>query len=99
MLLIITAIDIQNGVSAYPISGTGDRSVGTDPVAIAKLLRIENAKTLHATDLEGAQDGKFRQFEVMRRLVENIDIPIEVSGGISGEEAADRLLGYGACRI
>jgi phosphoribosylformimino-5-aminoimidazole carboxamide ribotide isomerase len=99
MLLIIPAIDIQNGVSAYPIGGTGPSSAGTDPVAIAKLLRIENAKTLHATDLDGAREGAFRQFDVMKRLVENVDIPIEVSGGISGEETADRILGYGACRV
>jgi len=99
MLLIIPAIDIINGVSAYAIGGGGGPQVGTDPVAIAKLLRIENAKTLHATDLEGARDGSFRQFEVMRRLVENVDIPIEVSGGIADGEAADRVLGYGACRV
>lgn len=99
MLLIIPAIDIQNGLSAYPITGSGSSPVGNDPVAIAKLLRIENAKTIHATDLDGALDGEFKQFEVMKRLVENVDIPIEVSGGVSGEDAADRLLGYGACRI
>ncbi len=99
MLLIIPAIDIQNGVSAYPLGGPGDDVSGTDPVAIAKLLRIENAKTLHATDLDGRRDGMFLQFDVMRRLVENVDIPIEVSGGVSHEEAADRLLGYGACRV
>jgi len=99
MLLIIPAIDIQNGVSAYSISGPGDPSVANDPIAIAKLLRIENTKTIHAPDLDGARDGEFRQFDVMRRLVENVDIPIEVSGGVSSEETVDRLLGYGACRI
>jgi len=100
MLLIIPAIDIRNGVSAYAIGGGGDTpDPATDPVAIARLLRIENAKTLHATDLDGALEGNFRQFDVMRRLVENVDIPIEVSGGIAGPEAADRILGFGACRV
>ncbi len=99
MLLIIPAIDIQNGVSAHPIEGLDGTPVGTDPVAIARLLRIENAKTLHVTDLDGARQGRFTQFDVVRRLVENVDIPIEVSGGISSEEEASRLLECGACRI
>lgn len=99
MLLIIPAIDIQNGVSAHPIEGLDGTSVGTDPVAIARLLRIENAKTLHVTDLDGARQGRFTQFDVVRRLVDNVDIPIEVSGGISSEVEASRLLECGACRI
>ncbi len=104
MLLIIPAIDIQNGVSAYPIDGLGagagaGNTVGTDPVEIARLLRIENAKTLHVTDLDGARLGRFAQFDVVRRLFSCVDIPIEISGGISSEEDADRLLECGACRI
>ena len=99
MLLIIPAIDIQNGVSAHPIEGLDGSGIGTDPVAIARLLRVENAKTLHVTDLDGARQGRFTQFDVVRRLVENVDIPIEVSGGISSEEDASRLLECGACRI
>ena len=58
MLLIIPAIDLRNGVSAHPIEGSG---VGGDPVEIARLLRIENAKTLHVTDLEGAAGGRLTQ--------------------------------------
>ncbi len=107
MLLIIPAIDIQNGFSAHPIEGLGgggggqggDSGAGTDPVAIARLLRIENAKTLHVTDLDGARQGRFSQFDAVRRLFSCVDIPIEISGGISSEEDADRLLECGACRV
>lgn len=100
MLLIIPAIDLKDGVSTHPIEGLGEESgVGTDPVAIAKLLRIENAKTLHVTDLDGAARRAFGAFDVIRRLVENVDIPIEVSGGISSDDDAARLLDCGACRV
>lgn len=96
MLLIIPAIDIQNGVSAHPIEGS---DVGNDPVEIARLLRIENAKTLHVTDLDGAKLGRFTQFGVMEKLFRSVDIPIEVSGGVSTDESVGRLLGLGACRV
>lgn len=96
MLLIIPAIDIKNGVSAYSIEGA---DVGTDPVAIARLLRIENAKSLHVTDLDGAALGRFTQFAVMEKLFRCVDIPIEASGGISTDDDAARLLDLGACRV
>ncbi|HLF15083.1 MAG TPA: HisA/HisF-related TIM barrel protein [Bacteroidota bacterium] len=99
MLLIIPAIDIENGVSAYPMEGLEGDGVGTDPVGIARLLRVENAKTLHVTDLDGARRGSFTQFDLVSRLVASVDIPIEISGGISSEEDAGRLLDSGACRI
>jgi phosphoribosylformimino-5-aminoimidazole carboxamide ribotide isomerase len=96
MLLIIPAIDLRGGVSAFAIEGSG---VGTDPVAIARLLRVENAKTLHVTDLDGASQGRFTQFGVMEELFRSVDIPIEASGGISTDDEAARLLELGACRV
>lgn len=99
MLLIIPSIDILNGVSAWTVEGPAGTAVGTDPLAIARLLRIENAKTLHITDLDGARLGRFTQFGLMERLFTCVDIPMEISGGISTEPEADRLLAMGACRI
>jgi phosphoribosylformimino-5-aminoimidazole carboxamide ribotide isomerase len=96
MLLIIPAIDLQNGVSAHTIEGA---DVGTDPLAIARLLRIENAKTLHVTDLDGAKQGRFTRFDTMEKIFCCVDIPIEASGGISSDEDAGRLLDLGACRV
>lgn len=94
MLLIIPAIDLRGGVSAHFLEGAG-----TDPVAIARLLRIENAKSLHVTDLDGAKGGRFTQFGPTEQLFSCVDIPIEISGGIASEEDVDRLLGLGACRV
>jgi phosphoribosylformimino-5-aminoimidazole carboxamide ribotide isomerase len=99
MLLIIPAIDILNGASAHPIEGLEGKGIGTDPVEIARLLRIENAKTFHVTDLGGVRLGRFTEFDTVSRLVRCVDVPIEVSGGISSEEDADRLLDIGASRI
>jgi phosphoribosylformimino-5-aminoimidazole carboxamide ribotide isomerase len=99
MLLIIPSIDILGGVSAWPIAGPAGDAAGIDPVAIARLFRIENAKTLHVTDLDGAAQGRFTQFDLAGRLISCVDIPIEFSGGIGADDEADRLLGMGACRV
>ena len=99
MLLIIPAIDILNGRSAYRINGLEGPGERNNPVEIARLLRTENAKTLHVTDLGGARTGTFTEFDTIHDLVMNVDIPIEVSGGITTEDEATRLLDMGACRV
>ena len=96
MLLLIPAIDLRGGVSAYAIEGS---DAGTDPLAIARLLRVENAKSLHVTDLDGAERGAFTQYALMEKLFRCVDIPIEVAGGVSTEAEAGRLLNLGACRV
>jgi phosphoribosylformimino-5-aminoimidazole carboxamide ribotide isomerase len=53
-----------------------------DPVEMAKLWRTENAKSLHVTDLDGAREGRLVNADTVRRMVQSVDIPIELGGGL-----------------
>lgn len=66
---------------------------------IARLLRIENAKCLHITDLVGVESRSFGEFDLFEKLVGRFDIPVEASGGIGTHEAVARLVDMGACRV
>jgi phosphoribosylformimino-5-aminoimidazole carboxamide ribotide isomerase len=47
-----------------------------------KLLRIENAKSLHITDVDGALCGEPKNTDIIREMMKAVDIPIEIGGGM-----------------
>jgi phosphoribosylformimino-5-aminoimidazole carboxamide ribonucleotide (ProFAR) isomerase len=84
MLLIIPTIPIQHSNCDAEITGA-HRNHATDvysldPVERARLLRKENAKALHI-EFRDCEAWESHSIEVIRRLREAVDIPIEVSLG------------------
>lgn len=68
-----------------------------DPVEMAKLWRTENARSLHVTDQD--RKGEVVHIELVRRMVESVDIPIEVGGGLSSFDAVAAVMEAGAYRV
>jgi len=99
MLLIIPSIEIENGKCARKVQGTGGFVYSDDPVEIAKLWRKENAKSLHVTDRDGITSGNLINFEIVRRIVKTVDIPIELGGGIRKFDDALLAFNNGIYRI
>lgn len=60
---------------------------GDDPVAMAEHWVSEGARFLHVVDLDGAREGKPRNFELVRAIAEAVPVPVETGGGIRTEEA------------
>ena len=54
MLLVIPAIDLRGGRSVQMVQGVEGFAYSDDPVEMARLCRLENAKALHVTDIDGA---------------------------------------------
>ncbi|HZD23251.1 MAG TPA: HisA/HisF-related TIM barrel protein, partial [Acidimicrobiia bacterium] len=54
---------------------------------------------LHIVDLDAAAYGDYRNRDLIRRLMEQIDVPVQVAGGIRSEGEGERLLDLGAWRI
>lgn len=100
-MIIIPAIDIRNGKCVRLRQGNfADETVyGEDPVVMAKKWESEGAKMLHLVDLDGAKNGQPANLEVIRRIVANVNIPIQVGGGIQSEETAAEVLAVGAERV
>jgi len=101
MILVIPAIDIKDGKCIRLIQGKpGTETVySDDPVEVAKLWRRENAKALHVVDLDGALEGKPKNFDIVKKIVHAVDIPIEFGGGLRTPELAAMALDAGVYRI
>lgn len=99
MLLLIPAIEITQGRCAQNIRGAGGYVYSDDPVEMARLWRKENAKSLHVTDLDGARDGRIVNAEVIRRVVESVDIPVELGRDLRGIDTVRQALDLGVYRV
>ncbi len=86
-MLVIPAIDIFGGKAVRLYQGDYERETVyyDDPVLLARLWRISNARALHVVDLDaarGGSPGRSGNREVIRAIAEAIDIPVQVGGGI-----------------
>lgn len=99
MLLIIPAIEIRGGRCVQMVQGEEGFSYSDDPVEMARLWRKENAKSLHVTDVDGAIQGRVMNSHVVRRMVETVDIPIELGGGLRSFEAVEQAFKMGVYRV
>ncbi len=70
-----------------------------DPVEAACKWESEGAKFLHVVDLDGAFTGQPENFNVIKRVIKSVKIPVEVGGGIRESITAQRYLEVGAERI
>jgi phosphoribosylformimino-5-aminoimidazole carboxamide ribotide isomerase len=99
MLLVIPAIEIREGRCVQQVQGIGGFSYSDDPVDMARLWRKENARSLHVTDLDGASTGTLPNAEAVKRIVDAVDIPVEVGGSLRTLDEVDRALSLGVYRV
>lgn len=104
MTLVIPAIDLRGGqcVRLYQGSYEKETVYFDDPVKMAKLWRIQNAKVLHVVDLDAARGGSEDHSdnrEVIARICAALDIPVQVGGGIRTLEDIEQILGLGVYRV
>jgi len=68
------------------------------PVETAKKWQADGAGKIHIIDLDAAL-GTGGNLSVISEIVENIDLPIQVGGGIRKVEAAEKLLKLGVSQV
>ena len=95
------AIDIKGGQCVRLTQGLFDQAkvYAADPAEVAKLWKSQGATWLHLVDLDGALAGRSVNEDVIRRIVREVDLPVELGGGIRTEEAAERMLSLGVRRV
>ena len=99
MLLIIPAMEIREGRSIHTVQGEDAHWCSDDPIAMARLWRTENAKSLHVTDLDGAREGRVVNGEIIRRMVQTVDIPVILGGGLRTRDAVRWAFDMGVYRV
>ena len=95
------AIDLRGGKCVRLKQGDYDRETvfGEDPAAMARRWRDQGAEHLHLVDLDGARSGRVDNLESVAAILDAVDIPCELGGGIRDEATIARLLGLGLERL
>ena len=81
---VIPAVDIKDGKCVRLTQGdyNKEKIYNNSPLSAAKYWIKNGAKSLHLVDLNGAKDGKTVNFEKISEIAKNVDIPIQLGGGI-----------------
>lgn len=95
------AIDLRGGNCVRLKQGDYGRETvfGEDPAAMARHWADEGGQRLHLVDLDGARDGVPANLPSIRAVVEAVDIPCELGGGIRSEQSIHQLLELGLARL
>jgi phosphoribosylformimino-5-aminoimidazole carboxamide ribotide isomerase len=95
------AIDLRGGKCVRLQQGDYGRETvfGEDPAAMARHWRQQGAERLHLVDLDGARDGVPANLPSIGAIVEAVDIPCELGGGIRDEVSIRQLLDLGLARL
>ena len=100
-ILVIPAIDLRNGncVRLHQGEYEQEKVYFDDPVKMAKLWRIQNAKVIHVVDLDAAKGGDENNRKVIHEICSELDIPVQVGGGFRTMEDIDRAIEAGVYRV
>ena len=98
---IIPAIDLRGGRCVRLFQGDYDRETvfSDDPVAMAHHWVEQGAQRIHVVDLDGARDGRPANEAAVRSIIEAVDVPVQVAGGIRDLAAIEGWLEAGADRV
>lgn len=96
-MLVIPAIDIAQGKCVRLQQGDMSRQTvyADNPVTMARQWEAEGAQLLHVVDLDGARDGHPVNLASIAAIVQAVDIPVELGGGLRTVADVRRVLGLG----
>ncbi|OGQ07590.1 MAG: 1-(5-phosphoribosyl)-5-[(5-phosphoribosylamino)methylideneamino]imidazole-4-carboxamide isomerase [Deltaproteobacteria bacterium RBG_19FT_COMBO_58_16] len=94
-MIIFPAIDIKDKKCVRLSQGKMDRETVyyDDPADVAVKWAEGGAEVIHLVDLNGAVEGGAINFEVIKRIVSSVDVPVQIGGGIRDEQTAEKYLG------
>ena len=95
------AIDIKNGQCVRLRQGVFEDTTvyANEPYQVAKEFEADGAKFLHIVDLDGALRGTGANDAALKKIVENVTIPVEIGGGIRTMGDIEHRLSLGVTRV
>src|SRR6185503_2836764 len=99
-VIVFAAIDLQAGEVVQLEGGRADalRVRWPDPVAVAHKWVESGFRELHVIDLDAAR-GTGSNRELVESIIEAVDVPVQVGGGIRDDVAIQRTIDAGAARV
>lgn len=98
-LQLLPAVDVHNGQAVQLVQGiAGTQKEFGDPLQAALRWQDGGSGWLHLVDLDAAF-GSGNNGEVLREIVSQLDLQVEMSGGIRDDESLERALATGCRRV
>jgi phosphoribosylformimino-5-aminoimidazole carboxamide ribotide isomerase len=97
---VVPAVDVQDGEVVQLVQGQrGTEKRYGDPVEAACGWVDAGARTLHLVDLDGAFEGERKNAPAVEAVVDAVDVPVQLGGGIRAAADARDLLDGGVDRV
>lgn len=100
-MIIIPAVDIKDGRCVRLLQGRMDDETvySDDPQAMALKWTRLGAQFIHVIDLDGAFTKAPRNMESIRKILQSVNVPVQLGGGIRKEETVHMYLEMGVKRV
>ncbi|MGW5558620.1 bifunctional 1-(5-phosphoribosyl)-5-((5-phosphoribosylamino)methylideneamino)imidazole-4-carboxamide isomerase/phosphoribosylanthranilate isomerase PriA [Micromonospora sp. NPDC003944] len=98
-LTLLPAVDVADGRAVRLVQGAlGSESTYGDPLDAALAWQQDGAEWIHLVDLDAAF-GRGTNAHLLAEVVRQLDVKVELSGGIRDDESLRAALGTGAARV
>ena len=100
-MIIFPDIEIQNGQSVNRTRGKEKEPqvYSLSPLDAAKRFADAGAQWLHVIDIDSSlEHGQFN-YEIICKIIDSVDIPVQVGGGIRTRSDVEWWLEHGAARV
>lgn len=74
-------------------------ALDADPVSRARSWLSKGAHRLHVVDLDAGVYGDYQNRALIDSLIAEVDVPVQVAGGVRSAAEVDRLITAGAWRV
>jgi phosphoribosylformimino-5-aminoimidazole carboxamide ribotide isomerase len=100
-MILLPAVDILAGKAVRLARGEFDQQTvyDADPLDAARRWAQSGARALHVVDLDGARDGRPANLEHVKQITKELDIPVQLGGGLRTLEAVDDAIRAGVTRV
>lgn len=100
-MILFPAIDLKEGQCVRLLRGEMDKATvfSDSPADQAKAFVKAGAKWLHVVDLNGAFEGRPVNREAVKDILEAVDIPVQLGGGIRDMAMIEHWLMTGISRV
>ena len=100
-MILFPEIDLKDGQCVRLFQGDMDQVTvfGDDPAARARDFAAAGAKWLHVVDLNGAVSGRPVNEDAVTAILDAVDLPVQLGGGIRDRDTIEFWLERGVRRV
>jgi phosphoribosylformimino-5-aminoimidazole carboxamide ribotide isomerase len=100
-MILFPAIDLKDGHCVRLAQGDMHRATifNTDPAAQARAFAAQGFQWLHVVDLNGAFAGRSVNGPAIEAILQAVDVPVQLGGGVRDLPAIEAWLGKGVARV